>query len=187
MPTPEFVIGLRKRIGHEPLWLATAAGIVLDEDRRLLLGRRADTGRWAIPGGIVDPGEEPADCAVREIFEETGVIAVPERLVETGISRPITYPNGDQVQYLELTFRCRAVGGQARVNDPESVEVAWFSLDSLPEMHGYSTRVITTDALEGEGPAAFRFSGLEEVLGHGALNSEASGTDRAARSGAGPG
>jgi 8-oxo-dGTP pyrophosphatase MutT (NUDIX family) len=175
MPTPEFVVGLRKYIGHEPLWLATAAGIVLDGDGRLLLGRRADTGRWAIPGGIVDPGEEPADCAVREIFEETGVIAIPERLVETGISQPITYPNGDQVQYLELTFRCRAVGGKARVNDSESVEVAWFSLDALPEMHGYSARVLTADALEGDGPAAFRFGGLEDVLGRDALNPPASG------------
>jgi 8-oxo-dGTP pyrophosphatase MutT (NUDIX family) len=168
MSTPEFVAELRELIGHRPLWLATAAGIVLDDDRRLLLGRRADTGEWAIPGGIVDPGEEPADCTVREIFEETGVVAVPELLTGVGISPPVTYANGDQVQYLELTFRCRAAGGEARVNDAESVEVAWFALDDLPEVGDFSRRVLTAASLHDSGAAAFSFSGHGKVLGEAA-------------------
>lgn len=46
MPTPEFIARLRAHIGHDLLWLSTAAGVVLDDDR-VLLGRRADTGKWA--------------------------------------------------------------------------------------------------------------------------------------------
>jgi 8-oxo-dGTP pyrophosphatase MutT (NUDIX family) len=165
MPTPDFVVELRELIGHRPLWLATAAGLVLDDAGRLLLGRRADTGEWAVPGGIVDPGEQPADCAVREIFEETGVVAVPEVLAAVSVSTPITYANGDHVQYLELTFRCRAVGGEAQVNDSESVEVGWFALDALPEVDQFTAPLLTSPALGGGGLTAFRFSGLGAVLG----------------------
>jgi 8-oxo-dGTP pyrophosphatase MutT (NUDIX family) len=146
------------------LWLSTAAGVVFDPGGRVLLGRRSDTGNWALPGGIIDPGEEPADAAIREIFEETGVIAVPERLVSVGVAAPITYRNGDQVQYLDHTFRCRAVGGEARVNDSESVEVGWFRLEALPRLSG-RTLTLLESATCGEAEASFTFSGLDEVLG----------------------
>ena len=49
MPTPEFVAGLRAHIGHDLLWLSTAAGVVLDADGRVLLGRRSDTGNSDSP------------------------------------------------------------------------------------------------------------------------------------------
>ncbi len=163
MPTPQFVLDLRRKVGQDPLWLATAMGAVLDADGRVLLGRRADSGNWTLPGGIIDPAEQPADAAVREIFEETGVVAVPELLTSIGVSEPITYANGDRVQYLEYCFRCRAVGGRARVNDGELVESAWHSVDSLPELGAGTTRLLTT-ALTADS-AAFTFSGLDEVLG----------------------
>jgi 8-oxo-dGTP pyrophosphatase MutT (NUDIX family) len=164
MPTPDFVTSLRAHIGHDLLWLSTAAGVVLDDDGRVLLGRRADTGTWALPGGIIEPGEEPADAAVREIFEETGVIAVPEVLAAVTVSEQITYQNGDVVRYLEILFRCRATGGTARVNDAESVEVSWHAPASLPDLHAGTLRRITR-AVTGTGLPAYAFSGLEKVLG----------------------
>jgi 8-oxo-dGTP pyrophosphatase MutT (NUDIX family) len=164
VPTPEFVIRLRASIGHEMLWLPTAAGVVFDSDGRVLLGRRSDTGRWALPGGIIDPGEEPADAAVREIFEETGVVAVPERLVSIGVSPPVTYRNGDQVQYLDHTFRCRAAGGEAQVNDSESIEVGWFSPGALPSLSERTLGLLARAASE-EAAAAFTFSGVGRVQG----------------------
>jgi len=163
VPTPEFVDTLRARIGHDPLWLSTAAGVVLDSDNRLLLGRRGDTGGWALPGGIIDPAEEPADAAVREIFEETGVLAVPERLIAVTVSPPITYSNGDHVQYLELTFRCRPVGGQARVNDSESLEVGWHPLGTLPAL-SRRTLSLLADATSGKAEASFAFSGIDHLV-----------------------
>jgi 8-oxo-dGTP pyrophosphatase MutT (NUDIX family) len=164
MPTPEFVASLRAHIGHDLLWLSTAAGVVLDADGRVLLGRRSDTGNWGLPGGIIDPAEEPADAAVREIYEETGVIAVPELLVAVSVSGVVTYPNGDVVQYLEVLFRCRATGGTARVNDSESVEVSWHALDNLPELDARTLTRITQGTTD-TGRAAFAFSGVEQVLG----------------------
>jgi 8-oxo-dGTP pyrophosphatase MutT (NUDIX family) len=174
MPTPQFVLDLRQKVGHDQLWLSTAMGAVLDDRRRVLLGRRNDTGNWTLPGGIIDPGEQPADAACREVYEETGVIAVPEVLTTISVSPPITYLNQDRVQYLEYCFRCRFAGGQARVNDGELVEVAWHDLDTLPVLGPFTTRLLTT-ALEGTA-AAFTFSGLGEVLGEAVTGGAGRGT-----------
>ena len=166
MPTPSFVLELRQKVGHDLLWLTTAMGAVLDDDGRVLLGRRADNGAWTLPGGIIDPAEQPADAAVREIFEETGVVAVPDALTSITTSAPLTYPNGDKVQYLEFCFRCRAVGGDARVSDSELVEVGWYAVDALPDLVGHHLRVLNV-AREQRAAADFVFSGLQAVLGRG--------------------
>ncbi|HEX9063659.1 MAG TPA: NUDIX domain-containing protein [Streptosporangiaceae bacterium] len=167
MPTPEYVLKLREKVGHEMLWLTTAAGVVLDQGGRVLLGRRADNGAWALPGGIIDPAEHPADAAVREIFEETGVIAEPELLTEISVCEPIRYRNGDLVQYLEFAFRCRAAGGEARVADSESVEVGWFAPAELPPVSA-AVHARITRALSSSEKASFTFSGIAAVLGPGA-------------------
>jgi 8-oxo-dGTP pyrophosphatase MutT (NUDIX family) len=159
MPIPEFVRELRAAVGQSPLWMSGVTAVVLDEDGRLLLGRRSDTGRWALITGIIDPGEQPADAAVRECEEETGVMVVPERLTGVSVSEPIVHANGDRAQYLELTFLCRAVGGEARVNDDESLEVGWFDRDALPGDLGPSMLHRLRQALSGAPEAHFRFGG----------------------------
>jgi hypothetical protein len=69
MPTPEFVLELRKKIGTRPLWLSGVTAVVLDEPgERILLIRRADTGEWAPITGIIDPAEQPAVAAAREVL-----------------------------------------------------------------------------------------------------------------------
>ncbi|MFJ4768225.1 NUDIX hydrolase [Streptomyces uncialis] len=138
MATPDFIRELRTTAGHQLLWLPGVTAIVVDDDGRVLLGRRSDTGEWAVIGGIPEPGEQPAVCAVREVYEETAVHCVAERVLLVQALAPVRYDNGDVCQYMDITFRCRAVGGEARVNDDESLEVGWFSVDSLPDL-GEST------------------------------------------------
>ncbi|GAA2151602.1 NUDIX domain-containing protein [Kitasatospora kazusensis] len=163
MAIPSFLAELRSYVGTRPLWLSGVAAVVLDDQGRLLLGRRADNGRWALIGGILDPGEEPADCAVRECFEETGVRVEPEELTSVTVSPMTEYPNGDQARYLDLTFRCRLLSGQARVNDDESLEVGWFALEQLPDLDDY-TRDRLALALSTERGTAFNFSGFPADL-----------------------
>ncbi|MBB1246260.1 NUDIX domain-containing protein [Streptomyces durbertensis] len=143
MATPDFIRELRGGgLGRGLLFLPGVTAIVFDDEGRVLLGRRSDTGRWAVIGGIPEPGEQPAQCAVREVYEETAVRCVAERVVLVETREPITYPNGDVCQFLDITLRCRAVGGRARVNDDESLEVDWFEPDALPPLEEFGrTRV----------------------------------------------
>ncbi|MGW1541615.1 NUDIX hydrolase [Streptomyces sp. NPDC002309] len=137
MATPDFIRTLRASAGHQLLWLPGVTAVVFDDDGRVLLNRRSDTGRWSLIGGIPDPGEQPAACAVREVLEETAVRCRPERVVTVQALRPVTYDNDDVCQFMDITFRCRAIGGEARVNDDESLDVAWFEVDALPDLHEF--------------------------------------------------
>ncbi|ORT60757.1 NUDIX domain-containing protein [Streptomyces sp. CB03238] len=134
MATPDFIRAVRATAGHQLLFLPGVSAVVFDDEGRVLLVRRADTGKWSIIGGIPEPGEQPAVTAVREVYEETAVECVVERVVLVETLPTVTYANGDQCQYMDTCFRCRAVGGEARVNDEESLEVGWFPLDALPPL-----------------------------------------------------
>ena len=132
MPIPPYVQDLRRDVGHALLLLPGVTAVTFDDAGRVLLGERADNGQWALIAGVMDPGEQPAETIVREVYEETAVHVVAERITSV-LTQPVTvYPNGDRCQYLDITFRCRAVGGEARVNDDESLAVGWFALDDLP-------------------------------------------------------
>lgn len=137
MPVPDFILALREKVGHDLLWLPGATAVVLHEGRVLLV-KRADDGRWTPVSGVVDPGEHPADTALREVLEETGVVCEVEALVWVNVTEPITYPNGDVTQYLDHTFRCRYVSGEPYPADDESLEAGWFPLDGLPVMDARS-------------------------------------------------
>ncbi|RSO08564.1 NUDIX hydrolase [Streptomyces sp. WAC 06783] len=153
MATPDFIRDIRAGIGHQLLWLPGVSAVVFDDRGRVLLGRRVDNGMWSIIGGIPEPGEQPAETAVREVFEETAVHVVPERVILVEALQRVRYPNGDECQFMDISLRCRAVGGTAVVNDDESLEVGWFALDALPEMEEFAVARIKM-ALD-DGPAWF--------------------------------
>ncbi|WP_152361484.1 NUDIX hydrolase [Microlunatus speluncae] len=145
MPTPDYISRLREKIGTELLLLPGVAGVVVDGEpgaERVLLGRRSDTGRWASVGGIVEPGEHPATCIVREIAEEVSVEAVVDRLVLVSTGPPITYPNGDRCQFVSNVFRCSWISGEPAVGDEESTDVGWFAVTDLPDVSEQERRRI---------------------------------------------
>ena len=67
---------------------------------------------------------------------------MPERVTSVLTQPPNTYPNGDRTEYVDIMFRCRAVGGEARVNDDESLAVGWFAPDALPPLAELTLRRI---------------------------------------------
>ncbi len=159
MPIPPHVAQLRAYVGHQLLWLATARNVTVDGQGHVLLGRYADSSAWSLPGGVIDPGEQPADAAVRECYEETGIIGVPEALTSVTVSGLITHDGGDLTRHLDITFRCRADAGTACANDGEFEEVRWHPIDDLPELGAYDLDLLTT-AIAGDDQAAYTFSGL---------------------------
>ena len=134
MPIPHHLTKLREKIGHDLVLMPGVCALVFNDRGEILLHRRSDTGRWAVPGGIMEPGEVPATAVVREVLEETGVKVVPERITGVYTTPVLTYPNGDLAQYVLTAFACRFVEGTPRVNDDESLEVRFFPLDVLPEL-----------------------------------------------------
>ncbi len=150
MPVPDFIVDLRRKVGRELLWLPGVTAVVMD-GASVLLVRRADNGSWAPVTGILDPGEQPAAGAEREVHEETCVRARVQRLVSVTALDPVTHANGDRAQYLDLTFRLQYVSGTPAVGDDESLEVRWFALDGLPTMRPEAvTRIEQAAPAEGE-------------------------------------
>lgn len=150
-----YVRRLRDHVGHDLLLLPTVCALVFDNEERLLLGRRSDTGRWALVGGAVDAGEEVADAVVREVLEETAVHVRPDRITWVYTVSDLVYPNGDRTSYVCTAFRCSPLSGEPRVNDDESLEVGYFPVDALPPLtDAHLERV--RDALRNDVAAAFR-------------------------------
>jgi ADP-ribose pyrophosphatase YjhB (NUDIX family) len=162
MPTPTYVTDLREVWGHRPLLLPGVSGVVLRGEpghEQVLLGQRSDNGRWSVPAGIVEPGEQPADSLVRELWEETRVGVEVERLVSVIADREVVYPNGDHCQFISMTFRCRYVSGEATVGDEESLAVGWFDVDDLPDDLSARGRQRIDSALSDDLRCAFVVSG----------------------------
>lgn len=111
------------------------AVIIMDEQNRVLLQKRADVGKWGIPSGHVEPGETVAGAAVREVREETGLTIVLNRMI--GIysdprSQVFHYPDGRIVHFVTICFQADVVGGRLSPDNPETLELRYFPIDRLP-------------------------------------------------------
>lgn len=153
MATPDFVLDLRRHIGTRPLPLVGVTAVIF-RDEKVLLGRRSDNGALTPITGIVDPGEEPADAAAREAREEAGVVIRVDRLAWVHQIPRITYGNGDQADYLDLTFRCTWVSGVPEPVDGEMTDVGWFDLHDLDAVSAEMRRRIA-HAMAEDDPARF--------------------------------
>jgi ADP-ribose pyrophosphatase YjhB (NUDIX family) len=133
-----------------------ASAIVTDKKGSLLLHRRSDSKLWALPGGVMDIGETIAQCAEREVEEETGLTVRAYRIV--GIySDPdhvFAYSNGEVRQEFSVCFACAILGGEISKSD-ESLEVRFWPVEDLDvlDMHP-SIRLRISHYLSGK-PEAF--------------------------------
>jgi ADP-ribose pyrophosphatase YjhB (NUDIX family) len=103
--------------------------VVGDEHGRILLVQRADSGVWLYPTGWADIGYSPAEVAVKEVLEETGITCEPQRLLAVldGLRLGFT-----SVPLYSLVFHCRATGGELRAHPLECRDVGWFAEDAMP-------------------------------------------------------
>ncbi len=108
-----------------------AVGAAVSNDKgELLLIQRADSGIWLYPTGWCDVGYSAAEVVVKEVEEETGIIAEPVRLIAVldGLRLGFT-----RVPLYSLLFYCQAVGGELEPHPLETRDVGWFTRETLPQ------------------------------------------------------
>lgn len=127
---------LREYVGHDLLLLPAASVLPVDDAGRVLLVWPVGAREWHTLGGFVEPGESPADTAVREAREETGAEVKLTRLVDVfgGPECEHTYPNGDRVAYVCAFYEGRIISGDPAPADGELSKCAWFTPRELAAM-----------------------------------------------------
>lgn len=135
MPLSPYLARLRGRVGHELIMLTGVSACIFDEVGRVLLAHHVDSGIWALPGGAVEPDEDPAAAVAREAREELGIAVTLQGLIGVygGPEFRVSYPNGDLVSYVAIVYACRAAGTPAALDISEVDEVRFVAhLDGLP-------------------------------------------------------
>jgi 8-oxo-dGTP diphosphatase len=111
----------------------TASAFVLDEDGRILLARRAyepDAGKWDVPGGFLEEGEDPVEGLRRELREEAAIEIDVGDFVGVFVDTYDDLPNPSHV--LNLVWEARIAEGEPTPDDDVS-ELRWFPKDALPK------------------------------------------------------
>ena len=125
----------------------TASAVVLDDHDRVLLIHHNKLGQWLYPGGHIEPNEDPAQAALREVLEETGLrveiitdplpaftgvttLAAPFLITEMDVVDPKIGPH----RHIDHVYVCRPVGGTLT---PQMAEVAgcrWAPIGEVAEL-----------------------------------------------------
>ncbi len=149
---------LRAPIFARPTPLTVGDAAIIDEAGRILLIQRADNQLWAMPGGAFEVGETPAEGAVREALEESGVACSPVALVGVFDSRLCGTPTRHHLY--QFTFLCKPTGEPTipASHAHEVLQTNWFTEDALPSKidPGHITRIpLAFRVWRGESKAFF--------------------------------
>lgn len=114
----------------------------------ILLSQRKSNyglGQWSLPGGHVEEGEEPTEACVRELKEETGLIAI-------GAMKRLSFSNDYDISlgkhYITLYYACNTFEGIPMTPEDESDkhgEWKWFAINDLPFPIWQGVKVIVND------------------------------------------
>jgi 8-oxo-dGTP pyrophosphatase MutT (NUDIX family) len=147
----DYVQKIRQKIGHDLLMLQGASVLAFDDAGRVLLGQSAQ-GIWSTIGGAIEPGESPAEAAVREFWEEAGALIHVVRVLGVfgGPEFFTTYPNGDEVAYTSIAFEARVISGALRPDQNEMTKLEWFHSSEVDALQmTAANRIVLTMALAG--------------------------------------
>lgn len=136
MPISDYLRTVREKVGTDLVMMPAVTVFVFDEEDRLLLAQERDTGLWMTIGGAMDPDESPADAAVRECWEETGLHVELTKLagVFGGPQYRIAYANGDMVAYTTIVFEAHVLGGRPEADGEEATALRFVSQEEAGEL-----------------------------------------------------
>ncbi|MEK7323978.1 MAG: NUDIX domain-containing protein [Chloroflexota bacterium] len=131
---PKVISG--ERVGKQGRLAVGCSAAVFDADRQsILLVRRADNGRWDVPGGYMEAGEGVTEACAREVLEETGLQVQVKRLISvyTNPHLLLEYSDGNHLQLVVLHFETESIGGHLKSNE-ETSELKYFSQSETAEL-----------------------------------------------------
>lgn len=139
-----YIMNLREIVGHSPLIGVGATTLVYNNENELLLNLRGDTNTWGIPGGSKELNETLEECAVRELKEETNINVNDLELITvlSGKEYYFKYPNEDELDCVIALYKVLNYEGKLNINDGESKQLKFFSLDNLPELESRAKTMI---------------------------------------------
>ena len=129
-----YILNLRKKIGHDPIFMP-AAGCGIIKNNKILLQKRSDNGMWALHGGALELGETFLEALKREVKEELNIKVLNPVLINiySGENCHFKYPNDDEVYVTSCIYLVQDFEGEIEVDNNEVLEVKWFSIDDIPE------------------------------------------------------
>lgn len=125
-----------ERAGKNGRLAVGCSAAVFDENKeRILLIRRADNGKWAVPGGYMEAGENFSEACAREVYEETGLQVEVKRLigVYTNPHLLLEYPDGNRWQLVILHFEAQMIAGRLIPSD-ESTELQFYTPTEMQQL-----------------------------------------------------
>ena len=139
-----YIMNLREIVGHSPLVGVGSTTLVFNNKNELLLNLRSDTNTWGIPGGSKELNETLEECAIRELKEETNINVNDLELITvlSGKEYFFEYPNEDELDCVIALYKVSNYEGELNINDKESKELKFFSLDNLPELESRAKAII---------------------------------------------
>lgn len=140
----DYIMDLRKEVGHRPILQLGASVIVVNDKGQILLEKRSDTHNYSYPGGSVELGEKVEEAAKREMYEEVGLIANSLQFFTIASEEELhfKYPNGDEVYNVDIVYICKDYSGDLKAEESEVEELKWFDIYKLPEIFSPNMPVI---------------------------------------------
>lgn len=125
-----YIKTLRQKVGHEPIILNFAGGILANSKNEILLQKRSDFNAWGLPGGALEFGESAQEACVREFLEETGLKVRTKSLLGVSTNFIQHYPNQDVAQAVTVEL----VEKMSKEISSETLDLKYFSKDKLPKI-----------------------------------------------------
>jgi 8-oxo-dGTP pyrophosphatase MutT (NUDIX family) len=169
MGMSDYLKTIRSKVGHTLLQLPSVTVANFDNNGRLLLIKHRDTNKWVLPGGTIEPLEIPAEAAVREMWEETGLFVKLAKIIGVygGSEFTVNYSNGDKVSYVMTVFEGQTTGGVLKTSNEESMEARYFLHEEITYLDTQPwVAAILTDVFKLQTQAFFKSSSLraEDLL-----------------------